>query len=134
MSDNVAAVYLVARVFTCAIWMGTGLYKAFHFRLTKVEMVEHRVPWPEFSLPVVIAVEVLGSVLVIADLWVWLVCLGWVLYLFPATYFYHRHVVTADWGINFPDYAMTLKNASLLGGLLALMLLDPSRPAWLLGR
>lgn len=133
MTDNIAMVYLVARVFTCAVWLGTGLYKASHYRLTMVEMEEHRVPWPPISLPLVILAEVLGSVLVIADCWVWVVCLAWILYLFPATYFYHRQVLNPGGGINFFQYMMALKNASLLGGLLVLMLLDPARPAWLLG-
>jgi len=134
MPDNTAVVYLVVRILTCAIWLGTGLYKVFHYRLTQEEMAAHQVPWPGFSLPVVIGVEVIGSLLVLADRWVWLVCLAWIVYLFPATYFYHRRVWIAGHGINFPEYMMCLKNASLLGGLLALLLLDPSRPVWLLGR
>lgn len=133
MADDPGTAYLLTRVFTCAIWLGTGLYKAFHYRLTQEEMAEHRVPWPTFSLPVVIGVEVLGSLLMLADVRVWLVCLVWAAYLFPATYFYHRRLVSSDGMVDFFHYVMALKNASLLGGLLAVMLLDPSRPAWLFG-
>jgi putative oxidoreductase len=125
--------YLVARICTCGIWVGAGLYKATHFDKTVEEMGGHfGIPLPRLVLPVVLILELAGSALLIANSYVWLVCLAWIVFLFPATVLYHGKVIKPDGTIDFVQYVMVFKNISILGGLIILMLLDPSRPAWLL--
>jgi putative oxidoreductase len=125
--------YLVARICTCGIWVGAGLFKAMHFEKTVAEMGGHfGIPLPRLVLPVVLFMELVGSTLLIANYYVWLVCLAWIVFLFPATVLYHGKVIKPDGTIDFVQYVMVFKNISILGGLIILMLLDPSRPAWLL--
>ena len=47
-------------------------------------------------------------------------------------YNYHGRFVTPAGGIDFVQYLLFWKNVSIMGGLVALILLDPARPAWLL--
>ena len=56
----------------------------------------------------------------------------WMAFLFRATYFYHRQWMTPEGGFDFFQYTQVWKNLSMVGGLIALILLDPSRPDWLL--
>ena len=49
----------------------------------------------------------------------------------PATWLYHVKFMVKDGTIVFPQFVTGWKNVSIAGGLLALILLDASRPAWL---
>ena len=49
----------------------------------------------------------------------------------PATWLYHFKFMMKDGTIVFPQFVTGWKNVSIAGGLLALILLDASRPAWL---
>ncbi|MDH4189360.1 MAG: DoxX family protein [Betaproteobacteria bacterium] len=125
--------FLVARICTSGIWFGAGLYKATHFEKTAEEMGGHfGIPFPRLVLPVVVALELGGSAMLIANFYVWLACLAWIVFLFPATVLYHGKVITPEGKIDFLQYVMVFKNISILGGLIILILLDPTRPAWLL--
>lgn len=126
--------YLAARFFSCGIWIAAGLYKAMHFEQTVQEMTHLRIPAPRLVLPLVLTMEMLGSALLIADRYVWAVCLVWIVFIFPASAIYHGRFVTPERGIDFVQFVMFWKNVSILGGLIAVILLDPSRPGWLLRR
>ena len=122
--------YLAARVLTCGIWIAAGLFKATHFQATVAEMAHHRIPWPRLVLPVVLALELVGSALLIVNLHLWAVALAWIAFMIPASFIYHWFVTENK--IDFVQYVLFWKNVSIAGGLIALVLLDPSRPAWLL--
>ena len=122
--------YLAARVLTCGIWIAGGLYKAGHFDAKVAEMAQHRIPWPRLVLPVVLALELIGAALLIANLYVWAVALAWIAFLIPASVIYHWFV--RENKFDFVQYLLFWKNVSIMGGLVALVLLDPSRPDWLL--
>ena len=124
--------YLAARVFSCGIWIAAGLYKAMHFEHTVEEMAHHRIPAPRLVLPLVLAMELVGSAMLILDAYAWAVSLAWIVFIFPASAVYHGRFVTPQRGIDFVQFVLFWKNVSILGGLIALVLLDPSRPAWLL--
>jgi uncharacterized membrane protein YphA (DoxX/SURF4 family) len=124
--------FLAARVLSCGIWTAAGLYKAMHFAQTVEEMTQHGIPAPRLVLPLVLTIELLGSALLIADWHVWAVCLAWIVFIFPASAVYHGRFVTPQRTIDFVQFALFWKNVSILGGLIAVILLDPSRPAWLL--
>jgi putative oxidoreductase len=123
--------YLLARVLTCGIWVAAGLHKATHYRSNIVEMGHLGVPLPRLVLPLVLALEMVGALLMVVDEYVWLVSLAWIAFMIPATWMYHFKFMMKDRTIVFPQFVTAWKNVSIAGGLLALILLDTSRPAWL---
>jgi putative oxidoreductase len=129
MSAEVA--YLIARVLTCGIWVAAGLHKATHYRNNITEMGHLGVPLPRLVLPLVLLLEMVGAVLMVIDEYVWLVSLAWIAFMIPATWLYHVKFMLKDGTIVFPQFVTGWKNVSIAGGLLALVLLDTSRPAWL---
>ena len=124
--------YLAARVFTCGSWIASGVHAAMHFEKTVQGMVDHGIPFPRLALPVVLGMEFGGAALVLADHYTWTVCLVWIAFLIVATYVYHRWSRTPEGEKRFFDYVNFWKNVSMVGGLIAIILLDPSRPDWLL--
>ncbi len=123
--------YLVARVLSCGIWVAAGLHKATHYRANIVEMGHLGVPLPRLVLPLVLGLEMVGAVLMVVDEYVWLVALAWTLFMIPASWLYHFKFMVKDGTIVFTQFVTGWKNVSIAGGLLALILLDTSRPAWL---
>jgi putative oxidoreductase len=122
--------YLVARVLSCGLWLVVGIYKIAHYRESAEDMARYGIPGA--MLPLVLLLLIGGSALVIADLYVWGVSLAWVAFLIPASVIYHGRMVGADGRIDFFQLVLFWKNVSMMGGLVALILLDSSRPAWLL--
>lgn len=123
--------YLIARLLTCGIWLASGSYKATHFRHTVEEMIGHGIPAARWSLPIVIGLELGGSLLLIIDSYVWLVSLTWIAFLVPASYLYHVRYMIREGTIDFVQWILFWKNVSIAGGLIALIVLDSSRPDWL---
>ena len=123
--------YLVARVLACGIWVAAGAHKATHYQANIVEMGHLGVPSPSLVLPLVLTLEMVGAVLMVVDEYVWLVSLAWIAFMIPATWMYHFKFVMKDGAIVFPQFVTGWKNVSIAGGLIALILLDESRPAWL---
>lgn len=128
---SAAVAYLLARILTCGIWVAAGAHKATHYRANIAEMGHLGVPLPQLVLPLVLLLEVVGAVLLIVDRYVWLVSLAWIAFMIPATWTYHVKFMMKDGTIVFPQFVTGWKNVSIAGGLLALVLLDTSRPAWL---
>ena len=123
--------YLAARVLTCGIWVAAGLHKATHYRANIAEMGHLGVPLPHLVLPLVLILEMVGATLMVVDEYVWLVALAWIAFMIPASWLYHFKFMMKDGTIVFPQFVTGWKNVSIAGGLLALVLLDTSRPAWL---
>jgi putative oxidoreductase len=125
--------YLLARLLTCGIWIAAGLYKATHYEHTIAEINGHGIPMARVVLPLVLVLELVGSALLIADVFVWGVAIAWLVFLIPASYIYHMRFMIRDGTIDFLQWVMFWKNVSIAGGLFALILLDTSRPGWLFG-
>jgi putative oxidoreductase len=123
--------YLAARILSCGIWVAAGLHKAMHYRANIAEMTHLGVPLPRIVLPAVLVLEIVGAAMLIFDYAVWAAALAWLLFLIPASYIYHFRFMVQDGTINLPQFVTGWKNVSIAGGLLALILLDSSRPAWL---
>jgi uncharacterized membrane protein YphA (DoxX/SURF4 family) len=126
-----AVAYFLARILTCGIWVAAGAHKATHYQANLVEMGHLGVPLPRLVLPAVLLLEMVGAVLMVVDRYVWLVSLLWIAFMIPATWLYHVRFMRKDGKIDFPQFVTGWKNVSIAGGLLALILLDTSRPAWL---
>lgn len=124
--------YLAARIFSCGSWICAGVHAASHFEMTASGMAKKGIPLPRLALPFVLLIEFGGVALVVADTYTWAVCLVWIAFLIVATYFYHRRWVTPEGQFDFFECVQFWKNMSLIGGLMAMALLDPSRPDWLL--
>jgi len=130
MDQSAAWVYLLIRVLSCGVWLFAGLYKAFHFTATAADMTNHRLPMARYLLPVVLTMEMGGCIMLVANIQVWAVALVWIAFTIPATMLYHWPIRVAG-TIVFPQLVQFSKNLCIIGGLLALMLLDPAKPAWL---
>jgi len=79
----------------------------------------------------VLALLLGGSALVIADFYVWAVSLAWIAFLIPASFIYHGKLTGTTAGSI--SSSSSCSGEHLHGGRPArLILLDPSRPAWLL--
>jgi putative oxidoreductase len=128
---SAAVAYLLARVLTCGIWVAAGLHKATHYQANIAEMGHLGVPLPRLVLPLVLVLEMVGAILMVIDEYVWLVALAWIAFMIPASWLYHFKFMMKDGSIVFPQFVTGWKNVSIAGGLLALILLDTSRPAWL---
>ena len=123
--------YLAARVLSCGIWIAAGWYKAKHFNRTVGEMTEHGIPFPRFILPWVLALEFVGSAMLIFDYYAWAAAVAWIIFTIPASIIYHLRFMVRAGTIDFVQFLLFWKNVSISGGLIALILLDASRPAWL---
>ena len=124
-------IFMLARWLTCGVWIGAGLYKAFHYRQTIGEMTHNGIPFAQFLLIPVLVLEMVGGLLLIVNAFVWAVAVAWIAFLIVATPFYHFGWYTNDGKFVFPQMVQTTKNLSMMGGLLCLILLDPSTPAYL---
>ncbi|MCX7174482.1 MAG: DoxX family protein [Proteobacteria bacterium] len=122
--------FTLARFLTCGIWLLAGLYKLTHFKATTEDMGRRGIPFQAFFLVVTLTLELAGSALLFANVMVWLVALLWIGFLIIATPIYHGKFIE-EGRIFFPEYVQFAKNLSLAGGLLALIGLDPAKPAWL---
>jgi len=131
--DSVAVVYLIARVLTCGIWVAAGLYKITHVEHTINEMRGHGIPLAGPVLAVVIVLELMGAMMLVVNVYVWVVCLAWLIFMVPASYIYHFRFMVVDGTIDFLQWVLFWKNVSIAGGLIALILLDEARPDWLFG-
>ena len=123
--------YLAARILSCGIWVAASLHKATHYEHNITEMTHLGVPLPRLVLPLVLVMELGGAALLILDYYVWAVALVWLAFLVPASWMYHFRFMIEGRTIVFPQFITGWKNVSIAGGLLALILLDASRPAWL---
>lgn len=131
---NEDIIFTLVRLLTCATFAGAGLYKLFHRPETIKEMTDNKVPFPALALWPVLAVELVGSVFLASNSYVWAVALAWIAFTVVATPFYHLRMYTPDGQFIFPQLAQTIKNLNIVGGLLALILLDPATPPWLVSR
>jgi len=124
--------YLAVRLLTCTSWISSGLEAAMRFEHTAAVMARKGIPRSRQVLPLVLIMELGGAALVLADLYAWAVSLVWIAFLLLATYYYHRRWFTPQREFDQFQYVQFWKNVSMMGGLVALILLDASRPDWLL--
>ncbi|TRZ69368.1 MAG: DoxX family protein [Rhodocyclaceae bacterium] len=122
--------FTLARYLTCGIWLLAGLYKLTHFKATTEDMARRGIPFQAFFLVLTLTLELVGSALLFTNVLVWLVALLWIGFIIIATPIYHGRFIE-EGRIFFPEFVQFGKNLSLAGGLLALIALDPAKPAWL---
>ncbi|MBI4293540.1 MAG: DoxX family protein [Betaproteobacteria bacterium] len=125
-------VYLLARLCTCVLWGATGIYALFHYRETVAKMAKNHVPWPTVMLVPVLIMKFGGTLMLLTNQFVWLAALVWSLYLIPVNFMFHYPLYDKQGQFDFQQMINFTKNLSLIGGLLALALLDPDKPRWFL--
>lgn len=69
---NAGALFVVARVLLTLPYWWSGLDKLFHFHTAVLESAGLHLPHPELVAGTTIAVQLIGSLLVIADRYLWL--------------------------------------------------------------
>lgn len=124
--------YFLARLCTCGVWTASAVHEAFHYQDTTIKMTKNHVPWPKYALMLVIIMKFAGSLMLITNQYVWAASLIWIMFMIPATLLYHFTFYEKDGTFIFPQMIQFSKNVSILGGLLALILLDPDKPQWLI--
>ena len=124
--------WFVVRLLSCGIWIATPLHKMTHAHGFADKLVSMGYTFhPLASTWACIVLELGGAILILLDVQVWAVCIAWILFTVYGTWLEHRHVLTPDGEIDVPQYIQVFKNVSIVGGLCALIVLDPSKPAWL---
>ena len=96
-----------------------------------MKMAQNHVPWPKYVLVPVLIMKLGGSVMLLANQFVWVAALVWSAYLIPVSFLFHLPLYDKDGKFVFPQMIQFTKNVSLIGGLLTLALLDPNKPQWL---
>jgi uncharacterized membrane protein YphA (DoxX/SURF4 family) len=124
--------WFVVRLLSCGIWIATPLHKMTHARefadkLVKLGYTFHPLP----STWACIVLELGGASMILTNTFVWAVCFTWILFTLYGTWLEHRHVLTPEGEIDVPQYIHVFKNVSIIGGLCALIVLDPGKPEWL---
>ncbi len=123
--------YFLVRLLSCGLWLATGVYSVFHYRETMAKMAERHIPAPKYLLFLVNVMKFAGGLMLLTNQFVWVAALAWILFLIPATLLFHLPLYDKQGKFIFPEMIQFSKNVSLLGGLLALILLDPNKPQWL---
>lgn len=121
----------VVRVLTCGIWLAAALFKIFNFQGFAEMLGKFNQPMPKAMATGVIIIELVGVILVLANMYVWAVAVVWIAFIIYGTYVEHRRVILPEGGIDRAEYIHVFKNISLIGGLVALILLDPNMPQWM---
>ena len=125
--------YLLVRLCTCGIWLSGGIHEIFHYDDTAGRMTQHHIPASRYLLLLVIIMKLGGSLLIMTNHMVWAAALVWILFTIPATLLYHSDFHDADGKFLQLQMTQFAKNVSLIGGLLALIMLAPDKPQWLVG-
>lgn len=115
---------------SAAIWAMVGLYKITH-SARMIEVIRARsIPFPAVALWLSVAVELGGAVLMAIQLQIWIAALAWIAFLIVATPIFHGRILV-DGVIDYPQFVQVGKNLSILGGLLLVLAIDGTVPAWL---
>ncbi len=118
--------FVLACWLSCAIWAGVGAYKLCH-RHEMIEIIRSRaIPWPVAAYMASTAAELIGALLVGTQIAVTEGALIWLAFLLVVTPIFHGAVLR-DGAIDYPHFVQLLKNLSIAGGLLALILIDLGR-------
>lgn len=127
-------IYFWVRLLACGVWFPAGINSLLNYEQAAGGMTHHGIPFASVLMALVIFLQIGGGILVIMNRWVWAVALAWFAFTIPATLLYHGAIYSTESGLNFIQFTMFIKNISILGGVAALVLLDPNKPSWLAER
>lgn len=130
MGDVNGWVYDLIRVLLCVTWIVAFIQKTMNYKLVVANWTKDQIPFLPFSLWFALSVELVGSVMVLFDFYSWLVAIGWSAFILLV----FRYTVTwgrTEHGISPLAIQVAAKNISMIGALIALIVLDKSRPDWL---
>lgn len=108
-------VLLLGRVLLGLIFVMSGISKVTGFESTQQYMASHGIPLTALFLVGAIVVEILGGLSIILGLWARAGAAALVLFMIPATLIFHTEFGQRT------QMIMFLKNLSIMGGLLILM-------------
>lgn len=109
------------------------MYKLSHSGKMIQNIRDHQIPFPKAAFVASVFAELTGALLVGAQIGVAEGALIWLVFLLIATPIYHGAVLRAG-TLDYPQFVHFLKNISIAGGLIALIVIDLGRrpsPAYL---
>lgn len=130
MPEIAASVYLIIRVLVTVTFVVAFIQKTLNYNIVLANWTRDDIPLLPYSLWFALAVELVGSIMIILDYYTWAVAIGWFLF----TILVFRWTVTwgrTERGISPLAIQVAAKNISLIGAYLALIIFDKTRPDWL---
>ncbi len=106
---------LLGRWCLAYLFLNAGIYQILHFQDVQVLMAAHGIPLTEFTLGVSIFFQILGAVCLIFGIWVRFGTVLLMLFLVPATWYFHSDITNPEHSAQF------MKNLAILGGLLHIL-------------
>ncbi len=130
MAEIHDSIYLLIRLLLCVTWVVAFIQKTMNYNLVLENWRKDKTPFLPYSLYLALGVELIGSIMVIFDFYAWLAALVWIGFIFGVFKF------TINWGRTEREplpqsIQVAAKNISLIGGLIALIAFDKTRPDWL---
>lgn len=117
-------------VLSSGIWLAVGLYKVTHVKRMCDVIRDHSIPFPVAAFWLSVTIELGGAILMITQMYIWLVASLWLGFLIVATPIFHGRILKDD-TIEYSQLVQLAKNVSIAGGLVALIILDGEIPAFL---
>ncbi len=118
---HIAVRVLIASLFFCAFAGKVAAYD-----LMVALSTQKGIPLAPYLMPVVMMLELGGGLLLLFNRYVWLVAIALAGYVLVVTPFFHFDWSEAAGG--FQEVTAVFENLALTGGLLALYMMDDSRP------
>ena len=119
--------YLVARILLAIVFIVSGINIIMAFPFVAADAGNLGIPVPTVAVGLSVALDIIGGLLVIANRFAWAVGLLWIGLLIIATPIFHWPM--ANGAVDPNNLNHFLKNVSLAGGILLLVIMDKSRPA-----
>jgi putative oxidoreductase len=129
MNDQSRYIHFVSRVTIASLFFCAFIGKATAYGLMVNLSTQAGIPLAVYLMPVVMALELGGGLLLLLNRYVWAVSLALCAYLIIVTPFFHFDWSEAAGG--FRQVVDVFKNLAIIGGLLALYNMDASRPGFL---
>lgn len=123
-------VYLLIRILLCVTWVVAFVQKTMNYQIVVANWRKDNVPFLPFSIYFALAIEIVGSAMVLFDFYAWLAALGWIAFILGV----FKYTITwgkTEHGISPLAIQVAAKNISLIGALIALIIFDKTRPDWL---
>ncbi len=122
--------FTIACVLSAGIWIAGGMFKVTHLDRMVEVIRRHRMPFPRLGFWIAVTIELGGSTLVLLQQYVWAVASMWIVFLLIITPVWHGRMIEAG-VVDFSQLVNFSKNVSIIGGLIALIALDPRKPDFL---
>jgi putative oxidoreductase len=110
---------ILGRFFLALIFLVSGYNKIMNWDGAIEHMTAFNIPWPEVLLPIAVAVEIVGALLLVLGLKAQWAALALVVFLIPTTYYFHAFwTLPSEGNERRTQMVLFLKNVAIAGGLI----------------